>query len=75
MVLRDANMHKVVDGRDGGDIIPCPVPHHHSIYTLLQLPRRVREKPGKLPDLEHLSYRTPKVRLADGEASCSTGVS
>ena len=65
----------MVDGRDGRDIIPCPVSYHHSIHTLLQLPRRVRQKPGKLPDLEDVPYRTRNVRLADGEASSSTGVS
>ena len=75
MVLRDANLHEMVDGCDGRDFIPCSVPYHHPIYTLLQLPRSVRQKPGKLPDLEDVSYRAGNVRLADGEASRSTGVS
>ena len=75
MVLRDAHLHKMVDGRDGGDLIPCPVPYHHSLYTLLQLPRRVRQKSGRLPDLEDGLYRIPNGRLTDGKLSCSTGVS
>lgn len=49
MVLRDANLHEMVDSRNSHDLDTSPVPHHHPIPTILQFPRRLRQKPGKTP--------------------------
>jgi len=47
MVLRDANLHKMVDGCHGRNLDIGPMPHHHPVPIILQFPRRIRQKPGK----------------------------
>ena len=46
MVLRDANMHALVDDGDGRDIDIGAMQDHHAVSAVLQLSERVREESG-----------------------------
>lgn len=48
MVLGDADMHAVVDGGDGADERPGPVPHGDSVPAILQLQSRLYQVTGWL---------------------------
>ena len=69
----------MVDGGNGRDVIPRPMPYHHPLHAVLQLPRCVRQKPGMTKHSWRLCVgSTNETYNANGWRSnkcCSTGVS
>lgn len=51
MVLRDAHLHALVDHGRHIHRPPRPVPYHHSLPALLQLPRRLPQESGTSPTI------------------------
>lgn len=67
MVLRDAHLYKMVDGRHSCNLDTGPMSHHHPLPVVLQLPRRVRQKPGKQQQASRFMLRRT-ARLSKGHS-------
>jgi len=67
MVLRDAHLYKMVDGRHSRNLDTGAMPHHHPLPVILQFPRRVRQKPGKQHQASRFMLRRT-ARLSKGHS-------